>query len=169
MRNKSVGSFFIISPILLLILTQLTAILLGQRLGVMVYIPIILLYWIAMTVILYKFGFINIKRWLARPHGHWIWYVLAGLVGLSSLPFFVQYSGVLRNVSVLIPTIVFFLINPWVEEFYWRGLLLDVTNNWPGWVSLLYSSLLFTAFHSAFVWQSEATRNLPFYIAVFVL
>ncbi len=29
------------------------------------------------------------------------------------------------------------LINPWLEEGYWRGLLMDATDRWPGWLAVL--------------------------------
>ncbi len=169
MDKKSTSSFFIISPILILIITQATAILFGRYLDTLVYIPIILIYWAALAFILYKYGTDNIKTWLQKPQGHWIWIVIAVLVGFSSLPLFLQHYQVLRNLSILIPTVIFFLINPWLEEFYWRGMLIDVTATWPGWVSILYSTTLFTIWHSAFAWYSVGAREIPFYIAVMVL
>lgn len=169
MDKKSPSSFFIISPILILIITQATAILFGRYLDTLVYIPIILIYWAAIGFILYKYGTGHINTWFQKPQGHWIWIVIAVLVGFSSLPLFLQHYQVFRNLSILIPTVIFFLINPWLEEFYWRGMLIDVTATWPGWVSILYSTMMFTIWHSAFAWHSPAARSLPFYLAVLVL
>jgi len=147
MNRKSENLFFILSPIVILIVTQVTAI----------------------VLFLYKYGFENIRRWLNKPQGHWGWIILALLLGLSSLPLFINNIHLLRNTSVLIPHIVFFLINPWLEEFYWRGLLIDVTKKWPAWVSIFYSSALFTLWHAAFAWYSLAVRELTFYIPVLIL
>jgi len=169
MNRKSENLFFILTPIVILIVTQVTAIVLGKYLKAWVYLPIILIYWGAIVLILYKYGFENISRWLRKPQGHWGWIMLAALLGLSSLPLFLNNMHLFRNTSVLFPHIVFFLINPWLEEFYWRGLLIDVTEKWPVWVSGFYSSVLFTLWHSAFAWYSLAVRELSFYIPVLIL
>jgi hypothetical protein len=41
------------------------------------------------------------------------------------------------------PISPFSAINPWFEEAFWRGLLLDHTRQSPVWVRILYSSALF--------------------------
>ena len=41
----------------------------------------------------------------------------------------------------------FALLNPWFEESYWRGLIMDATASWGRLASLLYSSALFAASH----------------------
>ena len=117
----------------------------------------------------FNYGRDHIGYWLQKPKGHWIWLSIAGLVSLSTLPLFLQHYDVMRNLTVLIPSIIFFLINPWLEEFYWRGLLIDVTNKWPAWVSIGYSSILFTLWHTAFAWYSTGVRSLSFYLPVLIL
>jgi membrane protease YdiL (CAAX protease family) len=39
-------------------------------------------------------------------------------------------------------------INPWIEEPYWRGLLIDTASGWPGWLAVLYNAVCFGASHS---------------------
>ena len=169
MDKKTTNSFFIISPVLILLITQAIAVLFGKALNSLVYIPIILIYWAVLVFILIKYGTGNIRKWLQKPQGHWVWIIIALLVGFSSLPLFLQHYQVFRDLSILIPTILFFLINPWLEEFYWRGLLIDVTQNWPAWISILYSTVLFTLWHSAFAWYSDGAKSVPFYLAVLIL
>ena len=169
MNRKSEKQLFTLTPIIILAITQVTAIILGKYLETFVYLPIILIYWAVIVLFLNKYGLNNIRRWLNKPKGHWGWMILAVLLGLSSLPLFINNIQVFRNTSVLIPHILFFLINPWLEEFYWRGLLIDVTNKWPAWVSVVYSTVLFTLWHTAFAWYSIGVRDLFFYIPVFLL
>lgn len=169
MNRKSENPVFILTPVVLLIITQVTAIILGKFLQELVFIPIILVYWATIVLILYKYGFDKIRLWLSKPQGHWGWIILAVLLGFSSLPLFLNNIHIFRNSLVIILHIAFFLINPWLEEFYWRGLVMDVTKKWPGWVSLLYSSVLFTLWHSAFYWYSTGVRELSFYIPVLIL
>ena len=169
MEKKSTSLFFIISPVLILFITQATAVIFGNILEDLVYIPIILIYWTVLGLILFNYGRDHIGYWLQKPKGHWIWLSIAGLVSLSTLPLFLQHYDVMRNLTVLIPSIIFFLINPWLEEFYWRCLLIDVTNKWPAWVSIGYSSILFTLWHTAFAWYSTGVRSLSFYLPVLIL
>ena len=169
MNRKSENLFFVLTPIVILVVTQVTVLVLGKYLNAGVYVPIILIYWVTIVLILYKYGFDHIRNWLKKPQGHWGWIILATLLGLSSLPLFLNNYQLLGNPAVLIPHIVFFLINPWLEEFYWRGLLIDVTEKWPVWIAGLYSSVLFTVWHTAFAWYSLAVRELSFYIPVLIL
>src|SRR5690606_19379190 len=48
---------------------------------------------------------------------------------------------------VFVAWLLFAMINPWLEEGYWRGLMLDATRHWPRWASNLYSTSLFTLNH----------------------
>lgn len=169
MDKQTSSTFYILSPVLILVIAQASATLFGRYLGLWVYIPIILVNWVVLGFILYQYGLNHIRKWLQKPQGHWIWIIIAVLVGFSSLPLFLQHYQVLLNLSILIPTVIFFLINPWLEEFYWRGMLLDVTAKWPAWVAVLYSTILFTLYHSAFAWYSSAARLVPFYMAVLFL
>jgi len=167
--NVKKRGFFIFTPIILIIVTQTTAIVLGKFLDYMVLIPIILIYWGLLVLFLSMYGIINIRKWLNKPQGHWIWIVIAIILGFSSLPFFIKDIGVFKDPLVLLLSITFFVINPWLEEFYWRGLLLDVTKKWPIWISAIYSSVLFTMWHSAFSWYSESVRSVVFYVTVLFL
>ena len=169
MDRRSDNIIFTISPVFIIIITQIIAIGLGRTLGAMVYLPIILIYWGGLVFILYKYGFDHIKVWLKKPQGHWGWGIFAALLGISSLPLFLNNVQLFSNISVLIPHIIFFLINPWIEEFYWRGLLIDGTGKWPVLLSGLYSSVLFTVWHSAFAWYSQGVRSLSFFMPVFML
>lgn len=168
MNTKTSSMSFTLTPIFVLIVTQLTALVLGKYLKEWVFLPIILIYWVIIFFILNKYGFDNIKRWLSIPQGHWGWYILAVLIGISSLPLFIQNVHLFGDPIILILHITFFLINPWLEEFYWRGLILDSTKQWPVWISILYSSILFTLWHSAFAWQSIMFRDLSFFLPVLI-
>lgn len=138
MNKKLENLFFILSPIAILIITQVTAIILGKHFETLVYLPIILIYWVVLALVLYRYRFDKIRGWLNKPQGHWGWIILAAILGLSTLPLFLNNLDLFRNPAVLIPHVVFFLINPWLEEFYWRGLLIDVTEKWAVWASVLY-------------------------------
>jgi membrane protease YdiL (CAAX protease family) len=169
MNKKTTNLSYSLSPIIILIVTQAIALLLGKYLNAWVYLPIILIYWAVLILILYRYGFDHIKTWLKKPQGHWSWFILAAVLGVSSLPLFLNNLRLFKNPVVLIPHILFFLINPWLEEFYWRGMLLDTTKKWPLGASVIYSSVLFTVWHTAFAWYSIGVRDITFYLPVLVM
>lgn len=109
MNRKSENLFFILTPFVILVVTQVTALVLGKYLNAGVYLPIILIYWATIVLILYKYGFDQIRDWLKKPQGHWGWIILAALLGLSSLPLFLNNYQLFGNPAVLIPHIIFFL------------------------------------------------------------
>ena len=120
-------SILVLSPIFIIIICQLIPFIRGEDLKTNIFIPILLTYWILIAALVFFYGRKSIKKWLKKPQGHWIWAILLFLLGLVNLPFFLSNIGVLGNVTLLIPHILFFLINPCLEEFYWRGLLIDET------------------------------------------
>jgi len=67
-----------------------------------------------------------------------------------------------------LPWIILVLINPWIEEFYWRGLLMDHTKSWSSWLSIVFTSLLLAGNHIAFVINSEVNRGFEVVISIFI-
>ena len=61
------------------------------------------------------------------------------------------------------------LINPWIEEFYWRGLLLNYTKDWLNWFAVLYSSALFALNHAAFGINSELNSGFEIVVSTFIM
>ena len=88
-----------------------------------------------------------ILQWLRPPQGAWIWTVLAIAVRLIPLPIFLPNWQLLRPTNIWLLWLAFALLNPWLEEGYWRGLLLDAAAGWPSWLGVLYSSILFALNH----------------------
>lgn len=139
----------ILSPILVVGMSQILIRLLAPILGVWSWLPFWLLYILLLILLIYlNGGFHQMRRWLAPSHGHWIWAVLASLIPVAmTLPIFIPNWRSLVSPQVLAWTLVFIAINPFVEEFYWRGTLLDATSSWPGWLSVSYSVLWFALQH----------------------
>ena len=52
----------------------------------------------------------------------------------------------LQSPGVLFLWLAFGLVNPWLEESYWRGLLIDATGRWKL-IGVMYSSVAFAASH----------------------
>ena len=160
----------VLSPFLIIAVYFGAAFAFGQIIGKWAFIPMILMGWTIWLFLILKYGgFASIKKWLRKPTGNKWWIVLAILIGLIPFPLFLFYSHTLTEWTIWLPWIVLALINPWIEEFYWRGLLLDFTKNWSNWASVLYSSFLFSIYHTAFGINSELNSGFEIVISTFIM
>ena len=148
----------LLSPIIVLALGHLTARIGGTLFGVWAWLPLALIYW-SMLAFFMVWGKNNetVLRWLLPPtKGTWGWSMLAIAVSLIPLPILIINWTLLRPIEVWLPWLLFALINPWFEEGYWRGLLLDTTATRKGGFSILYTSSLFALSHPI-LWGVNST------------
>jgi len=130
----------------------------------------ILIGWTLWLFFILKYGGVDsIKKWLDKSKGKFVWKILGLVVGLIPLPIFLLHNETLAAWQVWLPWILLALINPWIEEFYWRGLLLDHTKNWPNWTSILFTSSLFALNHIAFGINSEVNRGVELIIVTLIM
>ena len=138
----------VLSPFAVIGIGSLVIRLAAVYLGVWAWVPWILVYWGMIGLLVFWIGGkASIKKWWAKPTGNWFWSALAVLIGLSSLYIFASSWRVLLPLQVFIPWLIVGLLNPFLEEWYWRGLLLDYTKEWKSWVSILLFSVLFSLNH----------------------
>jgi len=160
----------ILSPFLIIGVNFGIAYFFGQLIGKWAFIPMISIGWILWLLFILKFGGTgSIKKWVSKPSKMKWWALLAVLVGLVPLPLFIFHSNTLSDWTIWLPWITLALINPWIEEFYWRGLLLDFTNNWSNWTSVLYSSFLFAINHAAFGINSELNSGFEIVLSTLIM
>lgn len=167
MPNSSTKTLTLWSPILLLLVGFTIAYLAGNIFGVWVWVPIMIAYWFLIALLVWaNGGRSSITRWLAPSQGNWYWKGLALVPVLPLLPTFMTNTHFFSEWWILLLTIIFALVNPWFEEAYWRGLLLDRTSAWPYWLSLLFSSALFALNHLVLAVHSIAIRFalIPFFV-----
>lgn len=141
----------------------------GAVLGVWAWVPTMLLFWatIAITVIWFK-GRHALAGWLQPARGTALWGALGIGVGLLSLPGFLVHGQIVRDPLIFCFWLAFALINPWFEEAYWRGMLMDATGSWGGLLSVVYSAAWFALSHPL-IWGVHATamRQWPVIFALF--
>lgn len=167
MNNKRI---VILSPFLIIGLNFGVAYLFGQLIGKWAFVPMILVGWTLWTFFIFKFGGIeSIKNWLKESKRKLWWGILAVFIGLLPLPLFIFHSDTLSVWTIWLPWIILALINPWIEEFYWRGLLLDYTKSWSNWNSVLYSSILFAINHTAFGLNSNLNSGFEIVISTLIM
>ena len=138
----------VFSPLVVILIGAIVIRLAQHSFGVWAWVPWILVYWAIMGFLVsWGGGKQSIKRWLGRPQGRWLWSGLAILLVLPSLPMFITSWRLLMPVYVCIPWLIVGLVNPFLEEWYWRGLLLDNTSAWPSWAAIVGTSALFSLNH----------------------
>ena len=160
----------LLSPFLIIGVNIGVAFTFKQTLGNWAFAPMIFIGWALWLFFILKFGGSeSIAQWLKKPNGKWGWAVLAILVGLIPLPLFIFHSNTLTDWTIWLPWITLALINPWIEEFYWRGLLLNYTKDWLNWFAVLYSSALFALNHAAFGINSELNGGFEIVVSTFIM
>ncbi|MGB5982625.1 MAG: CPBP family glutamic-type intramembrane protease [Nonlabens sp.] len=124
----------ILSPLLIIVVNLGNAYLFGHLIGKWAFIPMILVGWSLWLFFIVKYGGKeSIIKWIKKPTGSFWCAVLAVFIGLIPLPLFIFHFDTLSDWSILLPWILLALVNPWIEEFYWRGLLLDHSRRWSNW------------------------------------
>jgi membrane protease YdiL (CAAX protease family) len=160
----------LLTPIALIIVGHLTARFFFRWLGVWTWAPLQIVYWSGMLAILYAaHAFHKIAAAYRRPVG-WGWWVLGVTVGIIPLPILLLHLQLLRMPLLVSCWILIALVNPFIEESYWRGMLGEATMAWPGWLACSYSTVLFTAAHPL-LWGvfSLGNRNWQTVIALLIM
>lgn len=168
---RSRQTVILLSPFVVIALAHVTARVTGIWLGVWAWVPVILVFWTTIGwLIAWSGGRESARRWLSRPRGGWGWFVLALVVGLIPAFIFVQNWRLLSPIWIWLPWLLFAFINPWLEEGYWRGLLLDTSAAWPGWLSVSYTSALFAVSHPLMLGvHSLGNRSVEVVISTFIM
>lgn len=166
-KNKTI---VILSSFLIIIVNCIVAVLFGKLIGKWAFIPIILIEWCLFAFFILRFGGrSSINKWLKKPDGKIGWTIAALIPGMIPIPIFLMHYGLLGRWEIWLPWILLALINPWMEEFYWRGLLLDHTSEWKTWLAVLFTSLVFAGNHAVFGINSELLAGVEILISTFIM
>ncbi len=161
----------LVSPFLITAVNVIVAFSFGKVIGKWAFIPIILIEWFLFLFFVFKYGggTDSIKKWLQKSKGSFGWSILAVLMGLITLPLFLLHNHTLTNWTIWLPWILLALINPWIEEFYYRGFLLDNTTEWKKWKAILFSTSVFAANHAVFGINSEVNSGFTVVVSTFIM
>lgn len=170
MNPNTKKNLVIFSPFLIILINCLVAIVSGKSIGKWAFIPVILVEWILFLFFVWRFGGIDsIKQWLGKPTGSFGWAILAIIFGLIPIPIFLMNYQLLSPWQIWLPWILLTLINPWIEEFYWRGLLSDYTKDWSGWLAISFSSILFAGNHAVFGINSQLLSGVEIIVSTLIM
>lgn len=171
MKALTKSQWIILSPILVVIGCHLSARIGMFFIGKWAFIPVVLTMWV-MGLFFLKLGSTNhsLSKWLSKVPGKFGWKFLVLLVGLLPITLFLSYWELLLSWEIFIPYLILALINPFIEEFYWRGLLLDHTQHWKKWQAVLYSTFIFALNHPmSFGMFSELNWGFSVFISTFIM
>ncbi|MBN1250669.1 MAG: CPBP family intramembrane metalloprotease [Bacteroidales bacterium] len=137
------------------------------------WIPIVLFYWTAISLVLY----FDYKKNRKKPIDYFKAYkfkisalILSLLVGLIPLPILLKYYHLFDTNYLIILWLLVAIINPFFEEIFWRGYMLDISPKIPFWIKAIVSSLLFAVAHPL-TWGifSQNMLTVEMLISVFIM
>lgn len=160
----------IASPFLIIAISFGIAFLFGNSIGKWAFIPIILIQWCLFLLFTFKYTEKETrKKWFQKSKSAFGWNILALCIGILPLPIFIMHYQTLGQWQVWLPWILLALINPWIEECYWRGLLLEHTKNWSNWTAIIFTSLVFALSHAVFGVNSELNSGFTVLISTLIM
>lgn len=159
------------SPLLIILLGFLTATFFNHYIEGWAWVPLAIMYWGSLGFFIW---FLKENKYL----GYWfkkskkapIWVAITMLVGVFPLSILMMNYHLFDSIWLVVLWILFAIINPWFEEFYWRGILLDaLLTKLPKWFAVLYTTILFVISHPL-MWGvfSYASKSLHLYLYLFV-
>jgi len=138
----------LLSPVAVLVLGNSVARISGHLWGVWSWIPVILVYWITLALIMaFAGGWSEYRRRLQPSDGAWGWRLLSFAPTALFIPVFLLNFHSLNQPWVISSWLAVAIIDPWLEEGYWRGLLIDSASGWPGWLIVTYTTFWFGLSH----------------------
>ncbi|MCX8058199.1 MAG: CPBP family intramembrane metalloprotease [Spirochaetes bacterium] len=179
MNNIRINNFskisylMIISPFIIILSGFLTAKFAGIILKEWAWIPLTLVLWGLMGFFIF-FGLkkknLKIQSYLFFEKIN-IYKILSLIAGFIPFALFLMNINLIKNnKNLIIFWLLFSIINPFFEEFYFRGVLLIYTENWKAFLSVLYSTFLFAVNHPI-SWgvNSIANRHPVTFISTFIM
>lgn len=161
-------TLLLVSPLIVISLGFGTATVFGSLIGEWAWIPLALVYWGAMAaVVLWFRGTTSLrKRWLGKPTRMNVWTILSLVLSLVPLSILAMHAHLFDSVWLIVFWLLFALINPWFEEFYWRGLLLDALP-FARWLNVIISTALFVLSHPL-MWGVFSLGNRSWHVFLFL-
>lgn len=142
----SSNRWFALSPFAVTFICATVQLFGGRIFGAWTWLPTMVVFWTLAGHIVRRFPVRAARRFQRSTRPIWL-SCFAVAVGLLSVHGFLENGRLLSEPVLLAVWLVFGLINPWIEESYWRGVLMDATSSWGRLPSLLYSTFWFAISH----------------------
>lgn len=160
----------LISPFVIILLGYLTAALFSNFVDGWAWVPLAIVYWgsLGFCIIYFKEGR-RIQEWLGKSKPSKGSVIVSLALGMFPLTILITNYELFDSILLIILWLLFALINPWFEELYWRGLLLDAAETWfPRSAGVLFSTVLFVLSHPL-MWGVFSIASTSYHLYIYLL
>ncbi|GAF63480.1 hypothetical protein BTS2_0371 [Bacillus sp. TS-2] len=166
-KKKRVAILF--TPPFIILVGCITAITFSSFIDEWAWIPLALVYWAAIGMCVYFLkGDKKVKDWLRKSVSSKTSVILAFVFGLFPMTILFMNVHLFESPLIIVLWIGFALINPWFEEIYWRGLLLDAAAGiMSKWIGVGYSTIFFMLSHPL-MWGVFSIANSHYHVFVYL-
>lgn len=140
----------LVSPFIIIGLGFIVATLSYHTTSQYAWLPPMIFYWaILFWCIVFLRGLASFKFWLKKSEGGFGWRLLSLLTpAFVIIPTMLYSKGFsFDNPTIVVGWVMIVILNPIVEEAYWRAILTDATHTWKGWQSVFFTSIVFGLSH----------------------
>ena len=157
------------SPIIVIFIGFITAITFSRFIQEWAWVPLTIVYWSTLGICIYSFkGNKRINDWLKKSQPSRLFVILSLVLGMFPLSILILNYQLFDSVLLVILWLLFAIINPWFEELYWRGLLLDAADKWmPKWMSAVYTTIFFVLSHP-FMWGVFSIASTSWHLYLYL-
>lgn len=136
----------VIAPIAIILVGFIVAKIANSLINSWAFIPLALVYWLSIVFVV-RPNKASFSEMMKKPQGNLIWRFLAYIPAMFTLIAFVWGLKVITIEPLLVVlSVIFILVNPVMEEMFWRGWLLH-NLPWSQPINIAYSTILFTLSH----------------------
>lgn len=148
-------AMILLSPLAVIAVGHFAARSTGHWIMDLAWLPAQAAYWamLAGLVALAPGGFGRLRGWFQPSTGGWGWRLLSLITVLPVVAVTVMMarSFGIRDLPQLSGWLLLVLLNPLLEEAYWRGAIMSAAPAWPRWRIALYAAFWFAASHPLIV------------------
>ena len=170
MNHKNRRLMILISPLVIIAIGFITAFTFSKFINEWAWIPLALIYWLSQGFyIAFCKGNKQMKDWFPPSKLVKLPNLISLLIGMIPLSILAMNFHLFDTPLIIVLWIAFALINPWFEELYWRGLLLDTTKDvFPRWVSIAYSTFFYCLSHPL-MWGVFSIANTSYHLYIYLI
>ncbi|NLZ55236.1 MAG: CPBP family intramembrane metalloprotease [Clostridiaceae bacterium] len=159
LKNPAVAA-----PPMIILQGFLVALSANAVIGAWAFIPLALIYWLSIVCVV-KPNRASFAEMMRKPQSGLLWQLLPYIPAAFTLVAFVWGLRVITITPLLTAlSVVFIIINPVMEEMFWRGWLLTRLP-WSPAGNVIYSTLMFTLSHFGMWGVFSITIRAPMMIA----
>ncbi|WP_338749178.1 CPBP family intramembrane glutamic endopeptidase [Bacillus sp. FJAT-52991] len=162
-------NFILVSPIVVILLGFITATTCSKVIDEWAWVPLAIVYWSSLGICIKYFkGNKQIKDWLKKPQPSKLMVFFSLILGFFPMSVVMTNYELFNSIWLVVLWLLFAIINPFFEELYWRGLLLDAAMElFPKWIAMAYSTIFFVLSHPL-MWGVFSIANAHYHVFIYL-